>query len=51
MEVKHALERKTDGNSEKNSKSNDLSNVWCEAIRSNKQRGVNAHVGHTPVFR
>ena len=45
------LERKRDGNSEKNQKSYDLSDVWCEAIRSKKQQGVDGHVGHKGVFR
>ena len=25
--------------------------VWCKAIRSKKQRGVDGHVGHKGVFR
>ena len=25
--------------------------MWCEAIRSKKQRGVDGHVGHKGVFR
>ena len=44
--MKHGvLERKRDGNFEKNKKSYDSSDVWCEAIRSKKQRGVHGHVG------
>ena len=43
--------RKRDGNFEKNRKSYDSSYVWCEAIRSKKQRGVDGHVGHKRVFR
>ena len=42
-------ERKRDGNSEKNRKSNDLSYVWCEAIRLRKQRGVDEHIEHKGV--
>ena len=34
------LERKRDGNFEKNRKSCDSGDVWCEGIRSKKQRGV-----------
>ena len=40
--------RERDGDFEKNRKSYDLSNVWCEAIRSKKQRRVD---GHNGVFR
>ena len=40
------LERKRDGNSK-----NRKSDMWCEAIRSKKQRGVDGHVGHKGVFR
>ena len=28
-----------------------LSDVWCEAIRSKKQGGVDEHVGHKGVFK
>ena len=45
------LERKGDGNFEKNRKSYDSSDVGCEAITSKKQRGVDGHVGHKSVFR
>ena len=45
------LERKRDGNFEKNRESDDSSDVWCEAIRLKKQGGVNGHVGHKRVFR
>ena len=45
------LERKRDGNFEKNKKSYDSSDVLCEAIRSKKQRGVDGHVGHKGVSR
>ena len=45
------LERKRDGNLEKNRKSYDSSDVWCKAVRSMKQRGVDGHVGHKRVFR
>ena len=45
------LKRKRGGNSEKNRKSNDSSDVWYEAIRSKKQQGVDGHVGHKGVFR
>ena len=45
------LERKIDSNSEKNRKRDDSSDVWCEASRSKKQRGVDGHVGHKEVFR
>ena len=45
------LERKRDGNFEKSRKSDDLSDVWCEANRSKKQREVDEHVGHKEVFR
>ena len=38
------LERKRNGNFEKNIKSDDSSDVWCEAIRSKKQREVDGHV-------
>ena len=38
------LREKSDGNFEKNRKSYDSSDVWCEAIRSKKQRGVDGHV-------
>ena len=38
------LERKRDGNFEKNKKGDDSSDVWCEAIRSKKQRAVDGHV-------
>ena len=44
------LERKRDGNFE-NRKSYDSNDVWCEAIRSKKQRGVDGRVGHEGVFR
>ena len=37
--------RERDGNFEKNRKGDDLSDVWCEAIRSKKRRGVDGHVG------
>ena len=43
--------RERDGNFQKNRKSYDSSNVWCEAIRSKKQRGVDGHVGHKGDFR
>ena len=43
------LERKRDGNFE-NRKSDDSSDVWCEAIRSKKQREVDGHVGYRGVF-
>ena len=39
------LERKRDGNSEKNRKSDDSSDVWCEAIKSKKERGVDGQLG------
>ena len=42
------LERKRDGNF-KTSKSDDSSDVWYEAIRSKKQRGVDGRVGHEGV--
>ena len=29
----------------------DLSDVWCKAVRSKKQQGVDGHVGHKRVFR
>ena len=29
----------------------DSSDVWCEAIRSKKQRGNDGHVGHKGIFR
>ena len=45
------LERKGDGNLEKNRKSDDSSYVWCEAKRPKKQLGVDGHVGHKRVFR
>ena len=38
-----ALERKRDGNFE-NRKSDNLRDVWCEAVRPKKQRGVDGHV-------
>ena len=34
------LERKKDGYFEKNRKSNDLSDVWCESVRSKNLQGV-----------
>ena len=43
------LESKRDGNFKKNRKNDDSSAVWCEAIRSKKQRGVHGHVGHKGV--
>ena len=43
------LERKRDGNVEKNRKNDDLSDVWCVANRSKKQRGVDGHVGFRRV--
>ena len=43
--------RERDGNFEKNRKSYDSSDVWCEAIRAKKQRGVDGHVGHKRAFR
>ena len=43
--------RERDGNFEKNRKTYDSSNMWCEAIRSKKQQGVDGHVGHEGVFR
>ena len=39
------LERKRDGNFENNRKSYDSSDVWCEATRSKKQRGVDGMLG------
>ena len=45
------LERKRDGNFEENRTSYNLSDVWCEVIRSKKQRGVDGHVGPKVVFR
>ena len=45
------LREKRDGNFEKNRKSHDSSDVWCEAIISKKQRGVDGHVGQKVVFR
>ena len=44
------LERKRNGNFEKKRKGDYLSDVWCEAIRSKKQRGVDGHVGQRRVF-
>ena len=44
------LERKRDGNFEKNRRSYDSSDVWCEAIRLKKQRGVDGHVGHKGIL-
>ena len=44
------LERKRDGNFEKNRKSHDSSDEWCKAIKLKKQRGVDGHVGHEGVF-
>ena len=38
------LEKKTDGNFEKNRKGDDSSDVWCEVIRLKKQREVDRHV-------
>ena len=35
----------------KNRKRDDSSDVWYEANRSNKQRGVDRHVGHKGVAR
>ena len=43
--------REREGNFEKNRESDDLSDVWCEAIRSTKQGGVDEHVRHKGVFR
>ena len=43
------LERNRDGNFETR-KSDDAIDVWCKVIRSNKQRGVDGHVGHKGVF-
>ena len=40
------LAKKRDCNFEKNRKSYDSRDVWCEAIRSKKQRGVVGHVGY-----
>ena len=37
-------ERKRDGNFEKNRKSYDSSDVWCKAVRSKKQRGVDGQL-------
>ena len=45
------LKRKRDGNFEKNRKSYDSSYLWCEAITSKKQRGVDGNVGHKGDFR
>ena len=45
------LERKRDGNFKKNRKGDGSSDVWCEAIRSKKQRGFDGHVGHKGVLR
>ena len=41
--------KERDSNFEKR-KSDDSSDVWCEAIRSKKQRGVNGDVGNKGVF-
>ena len=43
--------RQKNGNFEKYRKSYDSSYVWCVAIRSKKQRGVDRHVWHKGVFR
>ena len=39
------LERKSNGNFEKNRKGDDLSDEWCEAIRSKKLQGVDGLLG------
>ena len=44
------LKAKKTAISEENRESDDSSNVWCEAIKSKKHRGVDAHVGYKGVF-
>ena len=50
-EVKQDASEKKDDNFEKNRTGNDMSDMWCEATRSKKQRGVDGHVGHKGVYR
>ena len=42
--------RERDSNFKKNRKSDDSSDVWCEAIKLKKQREVDGYVGYRGVF-
>ena len=50
MEVKHGALEKKRWLFEQNRKSYNSSDMWCEAIRSKKQQGVDGHVGHKGLF-